>query len=154
MKCSRPLKCSPESASERRAGAAAVAGIRVDGGAGVGLQVVAAGQDGLDRAVVRRAVVEGALAGTLQSRRAVPAGQAEHALCCTQLLQDPIGQQRGDQGLARRADGPGLLQAPVAVVRETARGVRRQVSAHGEALARASGTGVGDDVSRPPRRCP
>ena len=88
---------------------------------------MAAGQDGLDGAVVGRAVVERPGAGGLESSGGERLGQAQHALGGAQLLEDAIGEQLGNELLAARADPPGLLQAPATVMSEEARGLRRVV---------------------------
>ena len=65
----------------------------------------ARGQDGLDGAVVRRAVRHCSGAGRFQPGGTVGLKQGQHTLGCTQPLQDVIAEQLLDQGHAGRADG-------------------------------------------------
>ena len=120
---------------------ATVTGVRVDG-RGIAAQIVATGEDGLDGAVVRRAMGQRPRAGGLEPCGRVLLGQTQHALGGPQLLEDAVGQQPGDELLAACPDAPGLLETPVAVVSEEA--------------SRVGGQMVGTEMRSPrrrPRRC-
>lgn len=121
-----------------KARAAAVDEVRM---CGVGIerpQVEAAGEDGLDRAVMRRAVGECARAGGFQSLIAVLFGQTHQTLHAAQALDDAVGEQILHDRRAARAHAPGLLEAPVAVVSKERPGLGRQVIQVGAPLAWAT----------------
>src|SRR5690606_41266637 len=122
---------------QRRGGAreAGTAGIGLGGDRAHRREVVTAGEDGLDGAVVRAVVGECALARGLEARGAVRVLERENALGGAQALADAVREQLPDQLRAGVSDLAGLLQTPAAVVREEALGGRRQMVGGGATLA-------------------
>src|SRR5579859_7805482 len=90
-----------------KAGASAVDEVGIGAGRRQRLQVMSAAQDGLDGAVVRGVVREGALTGRFQSRSAIGIGEVEDPLSSAQALDDAIRQELLDERNAMGTDGLG-----------------------------------------------